>query len=211
MCGSVGGDFYDVIPLGRGCVGLVMADVSDKGMSAALYMALTRSLIHAEARRRPSPRQVLLSTHRLLLEMSQASMFVTVFYGVLDPARGTLRYARAGHDRPLLFSPSIGECRFLAAAGMALGIVEKVSLEEVRVDLRPGDLLVLYTDGITDANSPTGEFFGVERLREAVCAAGGLSPQNACDLVFEHVDRFQAEAVQYDDMALLAVKMDAGG
>ena len=208
---QVGGDFYDVIPLREGRVGLVMADVSDKGMSAALYMALTRSLIHAEARRRSSPRQVLLSTHRLLMEMSQAGMFVTVFYGVLDPARGTLRYARAGHDRPLLFSPSIGECRFLAAAGMALGIVEKVSLEEVRVDLRPGDLLVLYTDGITDANSPTGEFFGVERLREAVCAAGGLSPQNACDLVFEHVDRFQAEAVQYDDMALLAVKMDAGG
>lgn len=206
---QVGGDFYDVILLSGGRVGLVMADVSDKGMSAALYMALTRSLIHAEARHRSSPRQALLSTHRFLLEMSQADMFVTVFYGVLDPAQGTLRYARAGHDRPLLFSSGADGCRFLAAAGMALGIVEKVSLEEVRVDLRPGDLLVLYTDGITDANSPAGEFFGVERLRQAICAAGGLSAQGVCDLVFEHVDRFQGEAVQYDDMALLAVKVDA--
>ena len=136
-----------------------MADVSDKGMSAALYMALTRSLIRAEARRRSSPRQALLSTHRFLLEISQADMVVTVF----------LRGARPGAD----------ECRFLAAAGMALGIVEKVSLEEVRVDLRPGDLLVLYTDGITDANSPAGEFFGVERLRPAqVLLRAGGQPQS---------------------------------
>jgi len=207
---QVGGDFYDVIPLSQGRVGLVMADVSDKGMSAALYMALTHSLIHAEARHRSSPRRALLSAHQLLLEMSQADMFVTAFYGVLDPVQGTLRYARAGHDRPLLFSPSTGECRFLTAAGMALGIVEKVSLEEVRVDLRPGDLLVLYTDGITDANSPAGEFFGGERLRQVICAAGRLSAQGVCDLVFEHVERFQAEAVQYDDMAVLAVRVNGG-
>jgi serine phosphatase RsbU (regulator of sigma subunit) len=203
---QVGGDFYDVIPLSKGHVGLIIADVSDKGLAAALYMALTRSLIHAEAKRSPSPRQVLLNVHRLLLEMSQADMFVTVFYGVLDPAQGTLRYARAGHDRPLLFSPSTGECRFLAADGILLGYVEKVSLEEVGVHLRPGDLLVLYTDGITDTNSPAGEFFGVERLRETVSTAGGLGAQGLCDLIFEHVDRFQAEAVQHDDMALLVVE-----
>jgi len=203
---QVGGDFYDVIRLSKGRVGLVMADVSDKGLAAALYMALTRSLIHAEAKHSSSPRQVLLNIHRLLLEMSQSDMFVTVFYGVLDPAQGTFRYARAGHDRPLLYSPSSGECRFLAADGILLGCVEEVRLEEVGVDLHPGDLLVLYTDGITDANSPAGEFFGVERLRETVSAASGLSAQDLCDLIFERVDRFQAGAAQYDDMALLVVK-----
>ena len=203
---QVGGDFYDVIRLSKGRVGLVMADVSDKGLAAALYMALTRSLIHAEAKHSSSPRQVLLNVHRLLLEITQADMFVTVFYGVLDPARGTLRYARAGHDRPLLFSPSSGECRFLAADGILLGLVEEVRLEEVSAHLRPGDLLVLYTDGITDANSPAGEFFGVERLRETVSAAGGLSAQDLCDFIFEHVDRFQTGAAQYDDMALLVVE-----
>ncbi len=206
---QVGGDFYDVIPLSRGRVGLIMADVSDKGMSAALYMALTRSLIHAEAKRSSSPRKVLLSVHRLLLEMSQADMFVTVFYGVLDPAQSNLRYARAGHDRPLLFSPTTGEWRFLTGKGTVLGFVEEVSLEEVGVDLHPGDLLIFYTDGITDANSPAGEFFGSERLRETVCAAGGLGADDMCDHIFEHVDQFQTGAVQHDDMALLVVKANA--
>jgi serine phosphatase RsbU (regulator of sigma subunit) len=207
---QVGGDFYDVIPLSGGRVGLIMADVSDKGMSAALYMALTRSLIHAEAKRSSSPRKVLLSVHRLLLDMSQADMFVTVFYGVLDPAQSNLRYARAGHDRPLLFSPTTGEWRFLTGKGTALGFVEEVSLEEVGVDLRPGDLLIFYTDGITDANSPAGEFFGSERLRKTVCAAGGLGADDMCDHIFEHVDQFQTGAVQHDDMALLVVKANAG-
>jgi len=207
---QVGGDFYDVIPLSRERVGLIMADVSDKGMSAALYMALTRSLIHAEAKRSSSPRKVLMSVHRLLLEMSQADMFVTVFYGVIDPAQNNLRYARAGHDRPLLLSPTTGEWRFLTGEGTALGFVKEVSLEEVVVDLHPGDLLIFYTDGITDANSPTGEFFGSERLRETVCAAGGLGADDMCDHIFEHVDQFQTGAVQHDDMALLVVKANAG-
>jgi serine phosphatase RsbU (regulator of sigma subunit) len=204
---QVGGDFYDVIPLRGGRVGLVMADVSDKGLAAALYMALARSLIRAEARHHASPRQVLLSTHRLLLEMTEGTMFVTAFYGVLDPEQSSLRYARAGHNYPLLVRPDGGDCRELSAHGVVLGCVEDVSLEEARVDLHPGGMLVLYTDGITDANSSSGEFFGVERLRETVCAADGLSAQGACDLVFERVDRFQAGTMQYDDMAVLVVRV----
>ncbi len=204
---EVGGDFYDVIPLSKGRVGLVMADVSDKGMAAALYMALTHSLLHAEARRRSSPRRVLLRVHRLLLEMSRADMFVTVFYGVLDVPNRTLRYARAGHDRPLLFRPDSGDCRFLEADGMLLGYLDDVTLEEASVDVRPGDLLVLYTDGITDANSPSGEFFGVDRLREAVCKAGDSNSQELCDGIFERVLRFQADAAQHDDMALMVVRV----
>ena len=189
---QVGGDFYDVIPLGGGRVGLLMADVSDKGMPAALYMALTRSLIRAEARHDASPRRVLLSTHRLLLEMTQANMFVTAFYGVLDQGNGTLCFARAGHNYPLLFNPQSGKCRTLTGRGIVLGCVEHVELEQVSVDLHSGELLVLYTDGITDANSTAGEFFGMERLQEMVCATGELSPQNVCDLVFERAHRFQA-------------------
>jgi serine phosphatase RsbU (regulator of sigma subunit) len=213
---QVGGDFYDVIRLRGGRVGLVMADVSDKGMPAALYMALTHSLIRAEAMRSSSPRRVLLRVHELLMEISHADMFVTVFYGVLDPAEGALRYARAGHDRPLLVHPCTGECRFLTGDGMLLGMLERVELEEVTVSFHPGDVLVLYTDGITEANSPAGEFFGVERLREVVCTAGALSASDLCDYVFEEVDRFQTGAgehghaiPQHDDMALLVVKAEA--
>jgi serine phosphatase RsbU (regulator of sigma subunit) len=202
---QVGGDFYDVIPLTAGRFGLVMADVSDKGMAAALFMALARSLIRAEAKRRSTPRRALLNVHRLLLEMSRAEMFVTVFYGVLDPARGTLRYARAGHDRPLLFNPATGHCHALAAQGTVLGLAIDVSLEEAEVSLSPGDRVLLYTDGITHAESPSGEFFGVERLREIVCHARSLSAQALVDLVFERVTTFQAGAAQFDDMALLLV------
>jgi serine phosphatase RsbU (regulator of sigma subunit) len=202
---QVGGDFYDVFELSEGRVGLVMADVSDKGMSAALYMALTRSLIRAEAGHHASPRRVLLSTNELLLQITQATMFVTVFYGVLNPARRELRYARAGHNYPLLFNPGTGERRLLTSPGMALGCVRDVPLEEDTVALHPGELLILYTDGITDANSTSGAFFGTERLHETVCGSGALSAQDACELVFERVGRFQARAAQYDDMAVLAV------
>jgi sigma-B regulation protein RsbU (phosphoserine phosphatase) len=205
---QVGGDFYDVIPLSGGRIGLVMADVSDKGMPSALYMALTHSLVHVQAKRRASPRQALLATHRLLLEMTRADMFVTVFYGILDPAQSSLLYARAGHDCPLLYSPRTGDCRFLTAAGMLLGMVEDVHLDEKSVSLEPGDLLVLYSDGITDATSPTGEFFGAERLQKAVCCAGGRTAQEACDLILRGVDEFRAGAAQYDDMALLVVRAE---
>jgi phosphoserine phosphatase RsbU/P len=207
---QVGGDFFDVIPFDDGRVGLVMADVSDKGITAALYMALTRSLLRAEARRSSSPRQVLLNVHDLLMEISRADMFVTVFYGVLDPQQGTLCYARAGHDRPLLVQPSTGQCQFLTSDGMMLGYVDEVVLQEASVPLGPGDLLVLYTDGITNASSPASQFFSVEGLRDVVCSAAGLDALTLCNLVFDCVEEFQAGAAQYDDMALLVVAIEAG-
>jgi phosphoserine phosphatase RsbU/P len=206
---QVGGDFYDVIRLRGGRLGLVMADVSDKGMPAALFMALTRSLIRAEAKRRTSPRQVLLNVHRLLLEISRAEMFVTVFYGMFDPAQGSIRYARAGHDHPLLIRSGSTECQSLTARGMALGFVEDVDLQEDEVKFCPGDRLVLYTDGITHAESATGEFFGIERLRRIVSTAGPLTAQALCDLIFERVSAFQAGTTQFDDMAVLISSVGA--
>jgi serine phosphatase RsbU (regulator of sigma subunit) len=204
---QVGGDFYDVIPLGEQRVGLVMADVSDKGLAAALFMALTRSLIRAEALRDASPRTVLLNVNRLLLEMSQSGMFVTVFYGVLDVGQGLLQYARAGHDRPLLLRAATGEVQVLDAEGMALGVLEGILLQESAVGVGPGDLLVLYTDGITDASSSSGEFFGMLNLQDAVSAGRAESTQDLCNLIFEGVDRFQADAEQFDDMALLLARL----
>ncbi len=211
----VGGDFYDVIDLGEGKIGLVMADVSDKGMSAALFMALTRSLLRAEARRDPSPLRVLTSVNDLIMEMSQTSMFVTVFYGILDVHSGLLRYARAGHDYPLLYNTQDCTCRLLKGRGAPLGLMQPPILEEIELQIEPGNWLVLYTDGVTDMNSPSGEFFDRERLVEAVCTvsrskeglAPALSPQELCDALFERLKNFQAGAVQYDDMAILVVKV----
>jgi sigma-B regulation protein RsbU (phosphoserine phosphatase) len=203
---QVAGDFYDVIPLGNGHAGLLIADVSDKGMPAALYMARAHSLIHAEAKRSHSPKRVLLNVHRQLLEMTRVDMFVTVFYAVLDSNRGTLRYARAGHDPPLLVRSGDGACSPLAAKGMLLGNWSKVTLEEAEAQLRPGDSLVLYTDGITDSNAPDGEFFGLDRLCEVVSAAGDVDAEELCHQILDQVARFQAGAAQHDDMALLVVK-----
>jgi len=204
---QVGGDFYDVFPVSGDSVGLVIADVSDKGLAAALYMALSRSLIRAEAGHHVSPRDVLVSTNELLLQMTQASMFVTVFYGVLEPGTGRLCYARAGHDYPVLFRPATGECRFLRGRGTVLGCVGEVGLEEVNEELCGGDMLCLYTDGVTDANSPAGELLGRERLRETISATEKMSAAEACDFILQSVDRFRAGAAQYDDMALLVVKL----
>jgi serine phosphatase RsbU (regulator of sigma subunit) len=206
---QVGGDFYDVIPLGEGRIGLVMADVSDKGMAAALFMALTRSLIRAEAKRTPSPQEALTQVNRLLLEISHSHMFVTVFCGVLDSAQQRLRYVRAGHDYPLLVRAATGECQTLGGSGVVLGLMDDIPLEEVVVSLETGDLLALYTDGITEAKSATGEFFGPERLGAALGAARELDAQAACSAILAEVDRFRRDAAQFDDMALLLVKIEA--
>ena len=165
---QVGGDFYDVIAVSPRRVVVVIADVSDKGMPAALYMALTRSLIRAEAKRSASPSRVLLRTHKLLREISQGSMFFTAFCGVLDPHTGVMTFARAGHDRPLLYDASTRGSSWVDARGMLLGLMDSVFLEESVLRIEPGCALVLYTDGVTDANDTAGELFGGERLREAV-------------------------------------------
>ncbi len=205
----IGGDFYDMIPLGDGKVGLVMADVSDKGIAAALYMALTRSVVRVEAKRSSSPRKVLLRVNSALREIGQSDMFVTAFYGVYDTARGTLRYARAGHDFPIISRPGDGECRLLKTKGTMLGIMGKIELQEDEVQLRPGDLVALYSDGITEAQSPAGEFFGLDRLCETLRTSEGLTSQELLDRVFERVAEFQADAEQHDDMTLMVLKIAA--
>jgi sigma-B regulation protein RsbU (phosphoserine phosphatase) len=204
--GQVGGDFYDLFRLRHGLVGVVMGDVAGKGVAASLYMVLTRTLIRAEAMHSRSPRRVLLRVHKLLMDMSQADIFVTVFYGVLNPETGTLRYVRAGHDRPLLASVDIDACQFLAAKGIVLGSWDQIELDEAELHLAPGDTLVLYSDGITEAASPQGEFFGFGRLCETVHHSLDLSAEELKVHVFEQLAQFQAGASQRDDMTLLIVK-----
>lgn len=212
---QVGGDFFDVIPLKDKRIGLVMADVSDKGMPAAIFMALSRSLVRAEARRSASPKKVLQQTHKLLYEISQADefnsfeMFVTIVYGILDPLARTFCYARAGHNYPILYYPDQRKCEWLSIPGMSLGLIENVDLEEEQIVLQPGNLLLLYTDGITDANSPTGDFFGSDRLCDTVCESGAHNAQELCDFIFKRVDAFQSGAEQYDDMAVLVASLEA--
>lgn len=205
---QVGGDLYDVISLDNGRLGVMLADVSGKGITAALYMALCRSLVRAEARRCDSPSEVLLNTNKLLMEVSETSMFVTAVYGVLDPSSGAFCYARAGHDHPFLYHPNSRDCTRLEAPGIVLGLFDMMELESQEEILTPGDLLIFYSDGITDVNSPTGDFFGAERLCATICEARAHNAQELTDFIFDRVEQFRDGAEQYDDMAVLVVGLD---
>lgn len=203
----VGGDFYDVILLDGDHFGLVIADVSDKGMPAALYMALTRSLLLAEARRERSPRAVLNNVHRLLLELGQPDMFVTVFYGVVNGPARRLTYARAGHDRPLLLHS--GTATRLGGEGIFLGFpdLHQLNLSEETIALHHGDRLILYTDGLTDILSPAGQAFGSGRLESTLLSHAHLPPTELCEATFADLTAYRGDAEQYDDMAMLAVEI----
>lgn len=201
----VGGDFYDVIDLGRGLVGLAIADVSDKGIPAALYMTLTRSLLRAEAYRELSPRAVLVRVNQLLLELGEPTMFVTVFYGVLDTNTRKLVFARAGHDRPFLMRGS--DIRELNGSGTPLGFLEPpiFQLTEETIQLESEDRLVLFTDGVVNVSLPDGTMSDhsyFPRLLRSLC---GKPPHVICSSVLEILSKIQGDNEQFDDMALLVV------
>lgn len=204
----VGGDFYDVIRLDDRRVGLVIADVSDKGMPAALYMALARSLILAESRQFASPAAVLGNVNQLLREVGEQDMFVTVFYGVLDPAAGQLTYARAGHDRPFLVRD--GAVTTLGGRGMALGLfgADTFYVTEESLSLRPGDRLVLYTDGLSDVVNPAGDMFDGQQLQTLVLRHTDKSPGDFCRALFDDLAVYQAGAAQFDDMAVVIAALE---
>ncbi|MGD2207042.1 MAG: SpoIIE family protein phosphatase, partial [Anaerolineae bacterium] len=205
---EVGGDFYDVILLDEDRFGLVIGDVSDKGMPAALYMALTRSLILAEARRERSPCAVLSNVHRLLRELGQPNLFVTVFYGVIDGPAKRLTYVRAGHERPFLLRD--GEVQSLGGEGTFLGFpdLDDLHLSEEVVSLLTGDRLVLYTDGLTDILGPNDQTLGRDRLGDLLNSHVARPPDELCAAAFTDMVAYQASAVQYDDMTMLVVAVE---
>jgi sigma-B regulation protein RsbU (phosphoserine phosphatase) len=204
------GDFYDLIPLPGGRLGIVMADVTDKGAGAALYMALSCTLIRSYAEEDPAqPDLVLGAVNRRILKDTSAKQFVTVFYGILDPATGMLVYGNAGHCPPLHFhAKDDKDVHRLVGTGIPLGILEDRTWGQETVQLDPGDILVLYTDGITEAHYELPLLFGEERLQKSVRAspaqAGSQRPsaQEIQDGILADVHRFVGGAPQSDDIAL---------
>jgi len=214
---QVAGDFYDFFALPGGRLGLVIADVADKGMPAALFMALTRTLVRAAARPpsssplgggigEMSPAAALARVNDLLVPDAHQGMFVTAVYTVLSSDAGALTYANAGHNLPLLVRPGAGEPETLAKGGMALGVLEGVRYEEHVVSLGPGDSLILYTDGVTEAFSPEGSMYGQERLRAAIRAAEGRSAQAMLDAIDGSVRAFVGDAAPSDDRTLVVLR-----
>ena len=208
---AVGGDLFDFVPLGPQTVGLVIGDVADKGMAAAIFMAQALALLRAEAEQGAAPAAVLRRVNRHLLYMNRSELFVTAFYGVLEVATGRLDYARAGHEVPLLLEPGRPPRRLPRGRGQPLAVFEDFDLDEGTLVLPPGGTLLCFSDGMPDARSVAGESYGSARLLDALLeeAAVGDGAQPLCDRLLQRVMVFQAHAPQHDDIALLAVQRRA--
>jgi serine phosphatase RsbU (regulator of sigma subunit) len=203
---AVGGDFYDLIELPDGQVGVVVGDVSDKGVPAALVMASIHSILRAEAPRLVAPAKVLERANQLLVAETPVSMFVTCVYAVLDPASGRLRWANAGHDLPLLRTES-GVAQ-LHATGMPLGMLPGSSYEEKSTEVPPGGVLLFNSDGITEAHGPGREMFGSARL--ATLAARRLDGAALIRLLLDELHQFTGpDWEQEDDITLVALERAA--
>jgi sigma-B regulation protein RsbU (phosphoserine phosphatase) len=202
----VGGDFYDVIELPGGRLGLLIADVSDKGMPAALFMALTRTLIRAVISNAPSPAEVLRRVNALIIPDNRESMFVTAVYGVLSIENGEFTYANAGHNPPVWMSGTGKKLVLLHRTGPALGIIDDLPMDQRTIVLGLEDVLLLYTDGLTEAFSPENEIFGEERLQQALKLAETSSARLVLDALEASVNKFMDPLPASDDLTMLALK-----
>lgn len=204
------GDFFDFIPMLNSRLGFVIADVADKGVGAALYMALCRTLIRTYALEyEENPGVVLFSANNRILQDARANLFVTAFYGVLDEENGTLTYCNAGHNPPyLLASANGGQVTALQATGMPVGIEEDNVWREEVITLSPGDVLVLYTDGIPDAMNGNGERFMDERLIQVIQSHGAQTAQELMAAILQEIQDYVGDAPPFDDITLLILKRD---
>ncbi len=203
---EVGGDFYDVIPLPDGRVGLVVGDVTDKGVPAALVMSATRTILRATATRLVEPGTVLEHVNEHLCPDMPEKMFVTCLYGVLEPATGLLRFANAGHDVP--YVRTAGGVVELRARGMPLGLLTGMAYEEKEMVLAPGDSVLLHSDGIVEAHAPDREMYGFPRLKATV--GRGPGGQELIDVVLADLDAFTGPgAEQEDDITMLSLQRTA--
>jgi sigma-B regulation protein RsbU (phosphoserine phosphatase) len=203
---QVAGDFYDFFELPGGRLGLVIADVADKGMPAALFMTLTRTLVRAAALEEESPAAALARVNDLLVPDAQQGMFVTIVYAVLLLETGRLIYANAGHPPLLLLRSRPRKLERLDTGGMALGVLQGINLEERVVSLEPGDTLIFYTDGVTEAFSPEDDMYGTGHLQATIRAAGGSSAQAVLDAIGDSVTAFVGDSPPSDDITLMVLR-----
>ena len=204
------GDFIDLIPLSGNRWGILVADVSGKGVAAALYMAMVRTLIRTYAFEHESAPAAVISAanHRILSDTNDDS-FVTVFYAVLDPVTGVLQYCNAGHNPPYLFrTQNGGVVEELRGTGIPLGMLEDAVWEGGGVTMLPGDRLLAYTDGVTDAQNPDEEPFGEGRLLEVAKANVEATPIEMRTAVFDEIKTFVGQAEQEDDITIMVVARD---
>ena len=192
--------------MSRGRLGLIIGDVSDKGVPAALFMALSRSLVRSGLIGSNSSAEGLRRANRWIIKDTSSDMFLTLFYAVLDPNNRTLTYVNAGHNPPLLLFHEERRFQRLDKHGIALGVTESAQYEEHVVSLCAGDLVVMYTDGVTEAIDAAGEAFGEERLCRVVEAHAGDSPGEIVEQIRAAHGAFVGDQPAFDDATLVVVR-----
>ena len=202
---QVGGDFYDFLPLGDDKWGIVIADVADKGVPAALFMAVSRTILRTVAFNREDPAHVLMRTNEIIAREARSDLFVTIFYGVWDPATEQFTYANAGHNPPLLLQPN-GAFRPLLGHGIALGILPETHMKSQTMQLRPGETIILYTDGVTEALNEDFDEFGLDRLQAAARTAARQPVADIVSHITGNIRDHVGQTPQFDDMTLIILK-----
>lgn len=198
---DIGGDLYDYVPLDSDRTLLVVADVSGKGVAAAIFMAVTLTLIHQNAKMGLSPAQILKETNEVLCRSNPAMLFATAFVGIYDQTTGIFTYANAGHNPPYLLGKKM---RMLSAEGTLIGLFDGEEYEEKAESLALGDTLFLYTDGVTEALSERNGFYGTDRLEAALARYRSVNAEDAVSFVYDAVKDFTGDTEQHDDITMLS-------
>lgn len=204
---EVGGDFYDYVPVAKNQWGLIIADVSGKGMPAAIFMGLSRTIVRASTTGNKSTQNAMKHANELICRDSTSGMFVTLFYAVLDSIRMKFKYVNAGHNPPFLLRKGANDIISLEATGIPLGVMENIDIREREIDLLPGDMIVLYTDGVTEAINEKEEGFGKERLLKIIQKNRSLAAKEIVEKVQNEILMFAGTQPQYDDITLMIIKV----
>jgi serine phosphatase RsbU (regulator of sigma subunit)/CRP-like cAMP-binding protein len=203
---SVGGDFFDFIPMGSDSLAIAIGDVSDKGVPAALFMAMVRSLLRAEAHPGNSPQEVLQRVNRHIMGMNDKEMFVTILFGILNRTTGKFSYARAGHEPPVLFDGNGSNKRLPKTNGQALGLFDSITVDEQTIEFSQNCMMLLYTDGLPDATNPQNKRFGLNQIIRTISRIPQLSAPIVCTELIKAVIKHQGDGLQFDDMTVIVVR-----
>jgi sigma-B regulation protein RsbU (phosphoserine phosphatase) len=204
---QVSGDFYDFLSLSTGGWGIAIADVADKGVPAALFMALSRTILRTVAFNRFQPGDVLERSNNLIYGDTSSDLFVTVFYAIWNPASRVLQFANGGHNPPLLIRAD-GKIKELTTKGIALGVIEEVKINESQVTLRSGDTVIFFTDGVTEAMNEDYDEFGVDRLALVGKNVRHKTPAEIVTAITDAVDEHAGDTPQSDDVTLVVMKAE---
>ena len=207
---AVGGDYYDFLALPHGQLGVAIGDVAGKGIAAALMMASLQASLRGEATRAPENLAIAMANiNRLVYDSSASNRYATFFYGQYDPASGRFDYVNAGHNPPMLFRSHLGawEVIRLEIGGTVIGLIETFPYQQGSVTILPGDTLVAFTDGISEAMNKADDEWGEEALTQSVERCNGLPAKEVLDHIFQDCDSFVAGAKQHDDMTLVVLRV----